>query len=276
MRTAERSPIRQSGRRCRRTELGHGERPDQRHADRCSPERHRGHSTVTYPCGRRLQRGEHQSVLIQVVGVRYRSPLRSRLRYRARRGQHAQQRVRRVLWHDQRLHHDRPLGGIGERFRFGGTTGFVTVGTATSTLKTAGSMTVALSADFVSIADQTILYIGLPNNDNGGAHTPSGTPSRPVDALASCTRSPAAGPTTRARPRSKIAAVGRNNIAFVRDATAKNYRFYLAGKEDVGGAISYANNPTDFGSCIPLSAPKTAPACTPTCTWMTWRSGTRL
>ena len=47
-----------------------------------------------------------------------------------------------------------------------------------------------------------------------------------------------------------MSAVGPSEIAFVRDATAKNYRYFFDGVEDPAGPGGYPSNPSDFGSCV--------------------------
>jgi hypothetical protein len=143
-------------------------------------------------------------------------------------------------------------GGIGERFRFDGTTGStITLGTATSTLKTAGSMTVALSADVMALGQAHTIYgcgIGT-SGDSSGAQYPFSY-SIQADNRISGFHETGLNPNMQLFSTQR-AALGKNNFAYVRDATARNYRFYFEGKEDPVGPGTYATNPTDFANCIP-------------------------
>jgi hypothetical protein len=138
-------------------------------------------------------------------------------------------------------------GGIGQRFRFNGTGGQLSVGDATSALKTGGSMTVAMALDARAASAQTYYSCGLVSNDAAGSAY-SFAYSVAADGRLATFHEDGGG--DRGSTSAQTIGSGPSRVAFVRDATARTYRHYIEGKEDNGGAVGYATNANGFTNCV--------------------------
>jgi hypothetical protein len=139
-------------------------------------------------------------------------------------------------------------GPVGQRFRFGGTNGTISVGNASSALKTGGSMTVAMALDQRAAVGQALYACGVAYKEGGGTAFAFGY-SVGADGRLSTLHEDSADNNYSTISNQAIG-TGPNRIAVVRDVTARTYRYYVEGVADSAGAIGYGANPgNNFGDC---------------------------